>query len=219
MAARQPTVLSAKGDRPKPSRGRTFFTIGSPAVVTLSMGFLLLASLAWQCGRTLSPYCVISPTAPPRRRTPVTQALRDAALWRMRAREVVKREMEECEQATQDMPGVESSEAMRRRLMAQDGSGELRRALGAAAKAEAMARTPREAYQVAELEVLLQCEAGHHLQELREACRLVQLRPDSPRAWMVFRRAAICNRRAPLCRRAGSRLEALEAGSKPSASE
>jgi hypothetical protein len=179
-------------------------------VLGLCLVFPPLAFRIWPHGRERSPLSAGGPVTPVVTYRTVTETLCGARWRRTQAREVVKREMEAREQETPGAPGVENAEELRRRLMSADKSGELQRAVDTAARAEAMSHTASDRYRVAELQVLLQCDAGHHRRELLEARKLVDLRPDSPRAWMVLRRAAICNRLEPLRRRAEARLQALE---------
>lgn len=128
----------------------------------------------------------------------------------MQAREVTKRVLEAREAGDSWLMDGVATEAMRRGLMAADATGALDRARRAALQAESLARTRSERYRVAMLRVLLECESGHHRLELQQARRGVALDPRSAQAWMVLRRAAICNGRSRLARQAGERIEALE---------
>lgn len=127
---------------------------------------------------------------------PVTNAfqaaLRDARGWRTLALESAKREMAVWEidhpQGTSD-----GDEALRRGLLMADHGRYLHRARAAARHAEELARQPTEAARAAELLVLIECESGHHQEELRQALRLVALEGRSHRTLAILHRAAICN--------------------------
>jgi hypothetical protein len=83
-------------------------------------------------------------------------------------------------------------ESMRRQLMAQDREGYLFRARQAAQRAIWLARSREEAFRGTALLALVEHEAGHHQAELRDARRLLSLRPHSPLALMYLQRAEKC---------------------------
>ena len=80
-------------------------------------------------------------------------------------------------------------EGWRRRLMARDRTGDVGRALAAAREAASLARTPDEEYRAREWLVLIECDAGDHREELRQARRLVNLQPQNENSWTSLRRA------------------------------
>jgi hypothetical protein len=100
-------------------------------------------------------------------------------------------------------------ESWRRRLMAQDRTGDLGRALAAAREAALLARTPDEEYGAREWLVLIECDAGDHREELRQARRLAALQPQNEISWTSLRRAAHCNRLPALARRASARISTI----------
>jgi hypothetical protein len=93
--------------------------------------------------------------------------------------------------------------------IAEDRGGFLRRAMTAARRAAALARTPEEEYRVTARMALLQCNVGHHEAELRLARRLVELRPEYETSFLWLRRAARCTGRKSLEERADRRLQIL----------
>jgi hypothetical protein len=154
--------------------------------------------------------------------SPFEAALQEAKAWRLRAREVAKREMEAWEERDPARAGDADAEAWRHGVLAVDRGGDLRRARARARQAEKLARTPAEASRAAELLVLLECEAGHHAAELRQARRLVALQHGNWRSLTVLRRAAICNSQAALAQQTSATLAAMEGTSsvdKPSWAE
>lgn len=142
--------------------------------------------------------------------SPFEVALQEAKAWRLQAREAAKREMEAWEAQNPAAAGEADAEAWRRGVLAIDRGGDLRRARARARQAERLARTTAEAARAAELLVLLECEAGHHATELRQARRLVALRHGDWRALTVLRRAAICNGQRALVGQTAAALSALE---------
>jgi hypothetical protein len=128
----------------------------------------------------------------------------------MQAREAVKRAMEEQEARDPIGAAAMDGEAWRRGLLAVDRGGLLRRALRAARQASALASNPEEASRAAELLVMLECDAGHHREELRQARRLVALQRRSLRSLTVLLRAARCNDLEPLARQIAAELESRE---------
>jgi hypothetical protein len=125
----------------------------------------------------------------------------------MQAREAVKREMEAREAADPVDAAALDGEAWRRSLLHADRGGALRRALAAARRAATLARVAEEASRAAELLVLLECEAGHHREELRQARKLVVLERRSRNSLTVLLRAARCNGFEPLAQDAAAAIE------------
>jgi hypothetical protein len=80
--------------------------------------------------------------------------------------------------------------------------------LAAARRAATLARTEQEVYVVTALLADLAHEAGNHKQELKQAQRLVALRPHNLVSLEVLQRAAQCNQLANLQRRATAALAA-----------
>lgn len=90
-----------------------------------------------------------------------------------------------------------NSETWRRELMAEAPGGDLRRARMAARRAAQSALTREEAYRAALLLARLECESGNHVEELRQAYRLLALEPRNQLTMRYLRHAAACNRLAP----------------------
>jgi hypothetical protein len=130
--------------------------------------------------------------APPR--TPCERALREARSWLLRAVQQVNEERETLEAAAPEPVPGSVLEAWRRQLMARDRSGYLHRARATARRAAALARTRKERYHAALLLTRLECYAGHHGEELRQARRLMALGPKDEAAVQALRHAAACNR-------------------------
>jgi hypothetical protein len=61
-----------------------------------------------------------------------------------------------------------------------------------------------------ELLVVLECDAGHHAAELRQARRLVSLQHGSWRSLWVLHRAATCNGDIALMRQASAAIAVIE---------
>jgi hypothetical protein len=131
--------------------------------------------------------------------------LRDAQRWRTLALESVKREMAVWE-VEHPQEARDSDEALRRGLLMADHGGYLHRARTAARRAAELARQPVEAARAAELRVLIECESGHHQEEMRQALRVVALEGRSQRALEMLRRAAICNGDQKRAREIGAAL-------------
>jgi hypothetical protein len=84
-------------------------------------------------------------------------------------------------------------EGIRRAHLAQDRTGDMRRARAAARQATASARTTREAYAAASLLQLIERDLGNRPAELKEARKLVAL---APRDWWLrdaLRSASACD--------------------------
>jgi hypothetical protein len=130
--------------------------------------------------------------------SPSEEILRDAAKWRMSAEAAV---IEQRETLIESL-GPEFSEHIdhdqwRRELMARDQSGYLRRALVSAHRAAELARSPQELYRATRLLFLLECEAGHHREELRQAQKLAALAPSREDARAALAHALHCNGLSP----------------------
>jgi hypothetical protein len=72
-----------------------------------------------------------------------------------------------------------------------------------------MAQTRNETYQAALLLARIDCDTGHHAEELRQARRLMALKPREMVSLTCLERAAKCNRLGPLQQRAARAIEAL----------
>jgi hypothetical protein len=131
-----------------------------------------------------------APAAP---RTLCERTLGEARSWMMRAMQQVNEERDVLEAAAPEPVPGNVLEAWWRQRMARDRSGYLRRALATARRAAALARTPKEEYHVALLLTRLECYAGHHREELRQARRLIALHPEDASAVQALRHAAACN--------------------------
>jgi hypothetical protein len=157
---------------------------------------------------TPAPNAIIRPRVPvPTGASRFVRKLAAAREARMQAQEEVKRAMEERE--AQDPVGAAAldGEAWRRGLLAADRNGWLRRALRTARQAGALASDRQEASLAAELLVMLECEAGHHREELRQAQRLVVLQHGNRDSLTVLLRAARCNKREPLAQQVSAELD------------
>jgi hypothetical protein len=136
------------------------------------------------------------------------RALAAARVERMQALQAAKRALEE--QEGRDPAGAVAldGEAWRRGVLAADRTGALHHALRAARRASALASDREEASRAVELLVMLECEAGHHREELRQAHRLVELQRRNRRSLSVLLRAARCNELEPLARQISAELNA-----------
>src|SRR5262245_57435163 len=119
-------------------------------------------------------------------------ALRDARRWRTLALASMNRELAVW-QVEHPQEASAGDEALRSGLLTADHGGYLHRARAAARRAAELARQPMEAARAAELRVLIECESGHHQEEMRQALRVVALEGRSQHALKILRRAAICN--------------------------
>jgi hypothetical protein len=86
--------------------------------------------------------------------------------------------------------------------------------LAAAHRAEALAKTPAEAALAFSSRARLECYAGHHQEELRQAKKLVRLEPKKDFAWVVLLMAARCNHLEALEQQAERALEKLHSHSR-----
>ena len=179
-------------------------SVGRGLAVCGLVGLLLCAF--WPRQRARPPAAVNLNLAPvPGSRT-FDGALRAAAAWRMMAREAVLAKLEAIEADDTGGLGGAATELLRRQLMAADADGYLREARAAAHGAAAQARTGQQKYRLAKLMVLIECDAGNHGKELREAQRLVALRPYSRTALRILLHAATCSGQARVRRRAAAAL-------------
>jgi hypothetical protein len=177
---------------------------------TLLLLCLPLARLI--CPRSTAPKMPLAArlVRPARPRSPSEEALWRARWYRMRAQQAVNQERYGLlERNPPEATRGTDVEDWRRRLMAQDPSGDVRRALAAAREAASLSRTPEEEYRAREWLVLIECDAGDHREELRQARRLVSLQPKNEISWTSLRRAAHCNRQPALARRAAARIAAI----------
>jgi tetratricopeptide (TPR) repeat protein len=182
---------------------------GSGALVLLIYGLVCLMV------RPRSP-APRFPTQPrqvrPVRHSPFADKLREARWYRMEALDAAN---EDRSKLIERDPSVEArqsdSEALRRRLMVEDRTGKIRRALVTAQEAVKLARGPTEEYQAREWLTLIACDAGKHQEELRQAQRLLELEPRNVVSLTSLRRAARCNHRWALVRAMNARL-ALQPG-------
>lgn len=159
--------------------------------------------------RAALPRAMVAPSLPPPRvETPLENALHQARLWRLRAKSTAKQAME-LRAATVSGTEATDDEAWRRTLLNADPTGAIDRALIAARQASELARTPEETGRATTLRVMLECDAGHHREELRQARALAALTPGSPHALTVLLRAARCNEEEALARRTADALDAL----------
>jgi hypothetical protein len=142
-------------------------------------------------------------------RTPSEEALWQARWYRTRAIQAANQaRYPMLESSPPEVTREMDSESWRRRLMASDRTGDLRRALKSAREAAALARTPIEEYQAREWLALIACDAGYHREELQQARRLVELEPKSEVSLTALRRAAECNGLGALARQAEVALNA-----------
>jgi hypothetical protein len=65
----------------------------------------------------------------------------------------------------------------------------------------------------------IECELGHHNQELQQARRLAMLRPGYLGALQVLRKAATCNGQQTLARQLTAKIQTLEGESLPARSQ
>lgn len=145
--------------------------------------------------------------------SPAGQALREARIEWIRAREVAARELERSPETGAAGVIWHVTDARRQSFMAADRSGALGRALRAARRASGLARTPAERWHAAELLARLECDAGDHAAELRYARQLIALQPRQRASWETLKHAAVCNADLSLTRQADEQLEELPPGS------
>jgi hypothetical protein len=105
-------------------------------------------------------------------------------------------------------PAVEAQadqEVWRRQLMAGSRRHELQRAAAAAARAQALARTPRERYAASELAWRIAADRGDPGAELAAAQLLVRLDPHDPVSMLALRHAVRASGRRRSARETGAR--------------
>jgi hypothetical protein len=181
------------------------------ARITGAVGLCLLAvPFAWLAGaRQAEPGLPRSwqPVRPVRPRTPSAEALWQGRRHRVQAQNAVKRQREaQLEALSPEAAEAMDTEEWRRLLAARDPGGHLRRARAAALAGLALARTPQEEYQARVWLVLIECDAGHHREELQHARRLMKLDPRNELSLLSLRHAARCN---------GLRVPVRQAQSRP----
>jgi hypothetical protein len=181
----------------------------------VGLGLLSLCLLPWLRSRPTAPAipfsaCVIP--VPPRS-SPSECARRAGWQYRIRAKLAVEREFEALEAWGPEADRDGHEHDWRRQLLARDRGGDLRRARRAARQAAALARTPGEAYRAALLLACLDCDAGDHSAELRQARRMMALQPHCQASLGALRHAAWDNGLEPLARQATVALRALEESS------
>jgi hypothetical protein len=142
-------------------------------------------------------------------------ALREARWEWVRAQQAVARELEARLKNEPNGMVRRATDAYRQRLAALDPGRALQRARIAARRAAALARTQDEACRATSLLARIECDAGHHREELRYARRLVALAPRRPASWDVLKHAAICIGLAKLAGRADGALKQLSAAPMP----
>jgi hypothetical protein len=173
-----------------------------PTPITRTLGLLLLTVPLYSLERARPQPARLSPSplvAPPPPATPSAAARHVARRCWARAAQAVNNEREVLEAWDPDGTENLNQEQWRRQLMAADHGGELQRALKWGRHAAALARTSNDKYAAAQLLARVECDAGHHDEELAQARKLMALRPRSLDSLMLLQRAAMCNR-----------LEALE---------
>lgn len=179
-------------------------TFGIIGVVSI----LLLLSLPTPPGSVGPPSSAIPHPSAPEIQTAFDTALHEAQMGWLKAKAKAKQRMEERDAAT-PMSGEADAEALRRTLMIADPVGDIHHALAAARRASSLARTPAEARRAATLRVMLECNTGHHREELRQAKRLAALERGSRHSLPVLLRAARCNEETALAERTTAALDAL----------
>jgi hypothetical protein len=148
-------------------------------------------------------------------RTPSEAALHEARWLWGQAIMHVKPALEA--EAEADPGGAPYQESTRRRLMATQEGPTLRRAAGAARRALSLARAPEERFQATVWLACIECDRGHHGEELRLARSLRELRPGSAESLVALRRAARCNGLSRVAWQADQALRTLR-GAPPAAS-
>jgi hypothetical protein len=192
-------------------------TVSYPVRISAVLGTALLGTLLLRpaprgpvrAGRS-SPNRAF-PTLRPPARSAYETALRTALRFKTQAELVVNEEREAAESSETAPDTGRSAEARRRTLTARDTHGDLARARAAARRAETLARTAEEAYRVALVRVRLECDAGRHEEELRQARKALALQPRNPNSLLALQHAAGCAGAWALQRWARERRAVLEA--------
>lgn len=156
----------------------------------LGLGLLTVSWMRLAGIRPLSPARAPSRSLPPPPHTPSEVARWVARHHWTRAQQAVNQERYTMEAWDPDGIPVLESETWRLQLMARDRSGELRRALEAARRASALARTPQEAYAAALLRARLEDDAGNLDVELSQVRRLLALQPHNILSALTLSRLA-----------------------------
>lgn len=148
-------------------------------------------------------------------RGPFERALWTALHCRTRARLAVNQQLEAFDEsdptaADPMVGGITGEEALRLKCMAADRNGDLGLARAHARRAQRLARTAAGAIAAAELLALIEHESGNHEEELRQAQKLIALRPRQLSSLVMLWRAAGCTRRPQLQQWAARRLSAIE---------
>lgn len=180
---------------------------------TVTAAGLSLAAMAfWRLGeggRAIPP-----PRAPVHvMRTPSAGAWREAMRAWWSAQNAVNREREALEDWDPAVQAQTDQEPWRRRLMAGSRSRDLQRAAAAAARAVALARTPRERFAASQLAWRIAADRDDPRVELAAARLLVRLDRRSPVSLQALRHAALASGRRRLARQADAALRALREGS------
>jgi hypothetical protein len=158
----------------------------------LATGAICLIGLMLLLGERSLPEKQASALTPPlsASQSPADQALREARQKRLQAEAEVDRERYAAEAWDPEAARIDPSQ-WRQQLMAT--SVPLKAAREAALRARELAQTTDERYNARRLLAWIECNLGHHRAELREARRLVALKPEQKQAWLWLRRAARCN--------------------------
>jgi hypothetical protein len=154
------------------------------------------------------PRLAVGRATPPTPHSPSERARRAALHCWARAQQEVNEERYALEDWDPEAMSRMDQERFRLQLMARDRGGNLRVALARARRAATLAQTRAEAYDSALLLARLDCEAGHHGEELVQARRLMVMAPHSPVSLLMLRRAAQCNGLLSLERRAEAAFSA-----------
>jgi hypothetical protein len=167
-------------------------------MVSVVAGFGVLSvpliRLVWLRPHASTAALPASAFRPVRPHTPSEVAL--AAGWRHRiqAQQAVNRQRDALE-AWDPAVAYTDPDSLRRQLLADDRDGGLRRALGEARRAVALARTRAEACRATLLLARTECDAGHHEAELRHARVLHALARGEWGSRDVLLRALLCEDR------------------------
>jgi hypothetical protein len=174
----------------------------SPALAIGCLG-LLVFLLIWSHQRPVpAAHTTARPLRPPRSASEAV--LDDASRWYLLAQMGVYQRMEALEAWDQSAIDPRTPEVYRRQFIA--GTVEIRHAREAACQAVALARSRHETCRALEFLARIECDLGHHQEELRRAETVVRVGPHDPRSWWVLRHAAHCTGRTELERRADAAL-------------
>jgi hypothetical protein len=145
--------------------------------------------------------------------TPSARARREAMKEWWSAQNGVNRQREAAEDWDPAVQAQTDQETWRRQLIAGSRRHELQRAARAAARAQALARTPGERYAASELAWRIAADSGNPRAEFAAAQLLVRLDPRNPVSQLALRHAALAEGRRRLVRKDGVGLETLRDGS------